>query len=167
MFFLTTEICQSTFTPSPLVTRSGSWPGDRWWIQVAKMRFLWGRVVVFTLKDRMRSSDIWEVISRDFLLLCIKRSQLRYFGLLDNMQHLLRPLPWCVFGMSRWGRTLLEKPGICWGDSNSYLAWEHLSISSGAGGSDKGDDSLGFLTKTAVTATWTQISEVRRGCEGL
>ena len=45
-------------------------------IQAAEMNLLW-RVSGLSLRDRMRSSDIWGKLRVEPLLLCIGRSQLR------------------------------------------------------------------------------------------
>ena len=50
----------------------------------AKMSFL-RRVAGLTLRDRVRSSDIWEELRVEPLLLWVERSQLRWFGHLVRM----------------------------------------------------------------------------------
>ena len=58
-------------------------------IQVAKMGFL-RRVAGVSLRDRVRSLAIREGLGVEPLLICIQRSQLRWFG------HLVRMPPGCI-----------------------------------------------------------------------
>ena len=48
-------------------------------IQAAEMSFLRG-VAGLSLRDRVRSSDIWRELGVEPLLLCVERGQLRWFG---------------------------------------------------------------------------------------
>ena len=54
-------------------------------VQAAKMGFL-HRVAGVSLRDRVRSSAIREGLGVEPLLLCVERSQLRWFGHLMRMQ---------------------------------------------------------------------------------
>ncbi|KAJ7994746.1 hypothetical protein DPEC_G00252670 [Dallia pectoralis] len=78
------------------------------------------KVAGLSLRDRVRSSVIREELGVEPLLLCIERSQLRWFG------HLVRMppgrLPREVF-QARRGR-----PRTRWRDYISTLAWERLGI---------------------------------------
>ncbi len=60
-------------------------------IQAAEMRFL-RCMARLTLKDRVRSSDIWGELEVEPLLLCAKRSQLRWIGHLIRMPPEYLPL---------------------------------------------------------------------------
>ena len=90
-------------------------------IQAAEMGFL-RRVAGVSLGDRVRSS----VIREGLLLLCIERSQLRWFG------HLVRMPPGrCpreLFQVRPAGRRPRGRPRIRWRDYISTLAWERLGI---------------------------------------
>ena len=70
-------------------------------VQAAEMSFL-RRVAGVSLTDRVRSSAIREELGLEPLLLCLERSQLRWFG------HLVRMptgcLPWEVFQARPVGR---------------------------------------------------------------
>ncbi|KAK0140494.1 putative uncharacterized transposon-derived protein F52C9.6 [Merluccius polli] len=80
-------------------------------IQAAEISFL-RRVAGFSLRDRVRSSVIREELGLEPLLLCLERSQLRWFG------HLARPV----------GRRPRGRPRTRWRDYISTLAWERLGI---------------------------------------
>ena len=78
-----------------------------------------------SLRDRVRSSAIWEGLRGEPLLLCVERSQLRWFG------HLVRMPP----GSFPWRRSrhvqlgeATGRPRTRWRDYISTLAWEHLGI---------------------------------------
>ena len=58
----------------------------RSWLQAAEMSFL-RRVAGVSLRNRVRSSAIWEGLGVEPLLLCVERSQLRWF------RHLTRRMP--------------------------------------------------------------------------
>ncbi len=58
-------------------------------IQAAEMSFLC-RVAGLSLRDRVRSSDIWRELRVEPLLLHVERSQLRWF------RHLIRMPPGCL-----------------------------------------------------------------------
>jgi len=91
----------STFQPSP-ITYHELWvviKRTRLRIPAAKMSFL-RRVAGLSLRDRVRSSDIRRELEVEPLLLCVERSQLRWF----------------------WHRTR-------WRDYISHRAWKHLEIS--------------------------------------
>ncbi|KAJ8005185.1 hypothetical protein DPEC_G00144010 [Dallia pectoralis] len=78
------------------------------------------------LRDRVRSSVIREELGVEPLLLCIERSQLRWFG------HLVRMppgrLPREVFQARPAGRRPRGRPRTRWRDYISTLAWERLGI---------------------------------------
>ena len=94
-------------------------------VQVAKMGFL-HRVAGVSLRDRVRSSAIREGLGVEPLLLCVERSQLRWFG------HLMRMppgrLPREVFLARPTGRRPRGRPRTRWRDYISSLAWEHMGI---------------------------------------
>ncbi|KAF7648904.1 hypothetical protein LDENG_00150410, partial [Lucifuga dentata] len=94
-------------------------------IQAAEMKFLC-RVSGFTLRDRVRSSDIWERFGVEPLLLCIERSQLRWF------RHLVRMpsghLPRDVFQACPTGKRPQGRSRTRWRDYISRLTWERLSV---------------------------------------
>ncbi|KAF7652090.1 hypothetical protein LDENG_00101950 [Lucifuga dentata] len=80
------SICQSIYVPI-LTYGHELWvvtERTRLQIQVAEMRFL-RRVSGLTLRNRVRSSEIWEGLRVEPLLLCIERSQLKWFGHLIRM----------------------------------------------------------------------------------
>lgn len=52
----------------------------RWWIRVAEMSFLC-RMAGQSLRDRVRSSEIWRTLKVKLLLLYIERTHLRWFGI--------------------------------------------------------------------------------------
>ena len=87
--------------------------------QVAEMGFLC-RVAGVSLRDRVRSSAIWEGLRVEPLLLCVERSQLRWFG------HLMRMppgrLPREVFLARPTGRRPRGRPRTRWRDYISSLA---------------------------------------------
>ena len=93
-------------------------------VQAAEMGFL-RRVAGVSLRDRVRSSAIREEL-RVELLLCVERSQLRWFG------HLVRMppgrLPREVFQARPAGRRPRGRPRTRWRDYISTLAWEGLGI---------------------------------------
>ncbi|KAJ8015753.1 hypothetical protein DPEC_G00029420 [Dallia pectoralis] len=83
------------------------------------------KVAGLSLRDRERSSVIREELGVEPLLLCVERSQLRWFG------HLVRPprrLPREVFQARPAGRRPRARPRTRWRDYISTLAWEHLGI---------------------------------------
>lgn len=90
-----------------------------------KMGFL-RRVVGVSLRDRLRSSVIREELGVEPLLICVERSQLRWFGHLVRMPpgRLLRE----VFQACPAGRRPRGRPRTRWRDYISNLAWEHLGI---------------------------------------
>ena len=94
-------------------------------IQSVEMGFF-RRVASVSLRDRVRSSVIREWLGVEPLLLCIERSQLRWFG------HLVRMppgrFPWEVFQAHPAGRRPRGRPRTSWRDYISTLAWEHLGI---------------------------------------
>ena len=94
-------------------------------IQAAEMSFL-RRVAGVSLRDRVRSSVIRERLGVEPLLLCVERSQLRWFG------HLVRMppgrLPREVFQACPAGRRPRGRPRTRWRDYISALAWERLGI---------------------------------------
>ena len=97
----------------------------RSWVQAVEMGFL-RRVAGVSLKDRVRSSAIQEGLGVEPLLLCVERSQLRWFG------HLMRMppgrLPREVFLARPTGRRPRGRPRTRWMDYISSLAWERLGI---------------------------------------
>ncbi|KAJ8011838.1 hypothetical protein DPEC_G00062440 [Dallia pectoralis] len=84
------------------------------------------KVAGLSLRDRVRSSIIREELGVEPLLLCIERSQLRWFG------HLVRMppgrLPREVFQARPAGRRPRGRPRTRWRDYISTLAWERLGI---------------------------------------
>ena len=94
-------------------------------IQVVKMDFL-RKVAGVSLRDRVRSSAIREGLGVEPLLICIERSQLRWFG------HLVRMppgrIPREVFQARPAGRRPRGRPRTRWRDYISTLAWERLGI---------------------------------------
>ena len=94
-------------------------------IQAAKMGFLC-RVSGLSLRDRVRSSIIWEGLGVEPLLLRIERSQMRWLG------HLVRMppgrLPGEVFRARPTGRRPRGRPRTRWRDYVSRLAWERLGV---------------------------------------
>ncbi|MDF4355499.1 hypothetical protein P3445_23705, partial [Vibrio parahaemolyticus] len=70
-------------------------------IQVLEMSFLRG-VAGLSLRDRVRSSDIWRELGVEPLLLHIERGRLRWFGHLVRMPS--GSLPWEVFRACPTGR---------------------------------------------------------------
>uniref|UniRef100_A0A8C6NQZ4 Reverse transcriptase domain-containing protein n=1 Tax=Nothobranchius furzeri TaxID=105023 RepID=A0A8C6NQZ4_NOTFU len=94
-------------------------------IQAAEMSFL-QRVAGLSLRDRVRSSVIWEGLRVDPLLLSIERSQLRWLG------HLVRMppgrLPGEVFRACPTRRRPKGRPRTRWRDYVSHLARERLGI---------------------------------------
>ena len=78
-------------------------------VQAAEMSFV-RRVAGFSLRDRVRSLVIREELGLEPLLLCLERSQLRWFG------HLVRmPIGAFLGRCSRhdqWGGDLGEDPGL-------------------------------------------------------
>ncbi|TWW71143.1 hypothetical protein D4764_17G0006260 [Takifugu flavidus] len=94
-------------------------------VQAAEMSFL-RRVAGLSLRDRVRSSAIWEELGVEPLLLRIERSQMRWLG------HLVRMppgrLPGEVFRACPSGRRPPGRPRTCWRDCVSRLVWERLGI---------------------------------------
>uniref|UniRef100_A0A8D3C086 Reverse transcriptase domain-containing protein n=1 Tax=Scophthalmus maximus TaxID=52904 RepID=A0A8D3C086_SCOMX len=94
-------------------------------VQAAEMGFL-RKVAGVSLRDRVRSSVIREELGVEPLLLCVERSQLRWFG------HLVRMppgrLPWEVFQARPAGKRPRGRPRTRWRDYISTLAWERLWI---------------------------------------
>ncbi len=75
------------------------------------------RAAGLSLRDRVTSSNMWEDLRVESLLLHVQRSQLRWFG------HLVRMPPW----MSPWGG-VSGRLGSRWRDYTSRLAWESFGI---------------------------------------
>ena len=94
-------------------------------VQAAEMSFL-RRVAGVSLRDRVRSSVIRERLGLEPLLLCLERSQLRWFGHLVRMP--TGRLPWEVFQARPVGRRPRGRPRTRWRDYISTLAWERLRI---------------------------------------
>ncbi|TWW60112.1 hypothetical protein D4764_05G0002020 [Takifugu flavidus] len=98
---------------------------SRSWVQAAEMSFL-RRVAGLSLRDRVRSSAIWEELGVESLLLRVERSQMRWLG------HLVRMppgrLPGEVFRACPSGRRPPGRPRTRWRDCVSRLAWERLGI---------------------------------------
>ena len=94
-------------------------------VQAAEMGFL-RRVARVFLRDRVRSSAICEGLGVEPLLLCVEKSQLRWFG------HLMRMppgrLPREVFLARPTGRRPRGRPRTRWRDYISSLTWERLGI---------------------------------------
>ena len=94
-------------------------------VQAAEMGFL-HMVARVSLRDRVRSSAIQEGLVVETLLLCVERSQLRWFG------HLMRMppgrLPREVFLARPTGRRPRGRPRTRRRDYISSLAWERLGI---------------------------------------
>ena len=94
-------------------------------IHAAGMGFL-RRVAGVSLRDRVKSSVLREGLRVEPQLLCVERSQLRWFG------HLVRMppgrLPWQVFQARPAGRRPRGRPRTRWRDYISTLAWERLGI---------------------------------------
>ncbi len=90
-------------------------------IKVAEMGFL-RRVAGISCRDKVRSSVIREELEVEPLLLCVERSQLRWFG------HLVRMppgrLPREVFQARPAGRRPRGRPRSRWRDYISAQAWE-------------------------------------------
>uniref|UniRef100_A0A3B5B951 Carbonyl reductase [NADPH] 1-like n=1 Tax=Stegastes partitus TaxID=144197 RepID=A0A3B5B951_9TELE len=95
-------------------------------IQAAEMSFLC-RVAGLSLKDRVRSSDIQRELGVEPLLLCVERSQLRWYGRLIWMPPERLPLE--VFQTHPPGRRPWGRPRTRRRDYISRLAWERLGIS--------------------------------------
>ncbi|TWW77322.1 hypothetical protein D4764_12G0007120 [Takifugu flavidus] len=94
-------------------------------VQAAEMSFL-RRVAGLSLRDRVRSSAIWEELGVESLLLRVERSQMGWLG------HLVRMppgrLPGEVFRACPSGRRPPGRPRTRWRDYVSRLAWERLGI---------------------------------------
>ncbi|TWW55998.1 hypothetical protein D4764_09G0010480 [Takifugu flavidus] len=94
-------------------------------VQAAEMSFL-RRVAGLSLRDRVRSSAIWEELGVESLLLRVERSQMGWLG------HLVRMppgrLPGEVFRACPSGRRPPGRPITRWRDYVSRLAWERLGI---------------------------------------
>lgn len=108
---------QSVFLPLPMARRTRR--------QVKEMSFL-QRVSGLTLRDRVRSLGIQEELRVEHLMLCIKRSRLRWFKHLSRM-----PLA-CLLGEVFWAcpsrKSRKVRPRTCWWDYISRPPWEHLGI---------------------------------------
>ena len=108
------QISQSTgpawFLLSSMAMKGGSWPKESDRILKAEMRFL-RRMAGISLRDNVRSS----AIRQGPLLLCVERSQLRWFWQLVVMS----PSRPAGRGPRGWPRTR-------WRDYISMLAWESL-----------------------------------------
>ncbi len=88
------------------------------------MSFL-DRVAGIFLRNKVRSSAIYKGLRVKLLLLCIERSQLRWFG------HLVRTngrLPMEVFQARPAGKRPQDRPRSRWRDYISAQAWERLMI---------------------------------------
>ncbi|KAJ7991217.1 hypothetical protein DPEC_G00295030 [Dallia pectoralis] len=89
-------------------------------------RDIYRKVAGLSLRDRVRISVIREELGEELLLLCVERSQLRWFG------HLVRMppgrLPREVFQARPAGRRPRGRPRTRWRDYISTLAWERLGI---------------------------------------
>ncbi len=98
---------------------------DKLQTQVAEMDFL-RRVAGVSLRDEVRSSVIREKLGAEPLLLCVERSQFRWFG------HLVRMppgrLPREVFRAHPARKRPRGRPRSRWRDYTNALAWEHLGI---------------------------------------
>ena len=97
----------------------------RSWVQAAEMSFL-HRVAGLSLRDRVRSSVIWEELGVDPLLLHVERSQIRWLGHLVRMPPGV--LPGEVFRARSTRRKPQGRPRTRWRDYVSRLAWECLGI---------------------------------------
>ena len=94
-------------------------------VQVAEMGFL-RRVAGVSFKDRVRSSAIREGIGVEPQLLCVERSQLRWFGHLIGC-HQGAFLGRCSLARPT-GRRHRDRGRTRWRDYISSLSWEHLGI---------------------------------------
>uniref|UniRef100_A0A674MGB6 Reverse transcriptase domain-containing protein n=1 Tax=Takifugu rubripes TaxID=31033 RepID=A0A674MGB6_TAKRU len=94
-------------------------------VQAAEMSFL-RRVAGLSLRDRVRSSAIWEELGVESLLLRIERSQMRWLGHLVTMPP--GRLPGEVFRACPSGRRSPGRPRTRWRDYVSRLVWERLGI---------------------------------------
>ena len=114
---------QSLFLPSPMVMKGGSWPKERDH-GYKRPKWVFRRVAGVSLMDRVRSLSIWEGLGVQLLLLCVERSQLRWF------EHLLWMPPGRihreVFQARPAGRRPWGRPRTRWRDYISTLAWECL-----------------------------------------
>ncbi|TWW63115.1 hypothetical protein D4764_03G0001230 [Takifugu flavidus] len=138
------SICQSIFVP--ILTK-----GHEVWVmtertrsqgQAAEISFFC-RVAGLFLRDRVRSSAIWEELGVEPLLLRVERSQMRWLGHLVRMP--LGRLPDEVFRACPSGRRPPERPWTRWREYVSRLVWEHLGIPpERAGRSSWGKGSLGL-----------------------
>jgi len=93
--------------------------------QAAKISFF-RRLARLSLRDRVQSSDIRRELGVEPLLLCIERSQLRWFGHLIRMPPGRLPLE--VFQTRPTGRRPRGRPRTRWRDYISRLACERLGI---------------------------------------
>ena len=91
-----------------------------------KMSFL-HMMTGLSLWDRVRNSDISGELGIELLLLCFKRSQLRWIKRLIRMPPGRFPLE--VFWAQTTGRRLCRGPRSHWRDYMSRLAREHLRTS--------------------------------------
>ena len=91
----------------------------RLWVKASEIGFL-RRLAGVSLRDRVRSSAIWEGLGVETL--CMKRSQLRWFG------HQMRMPPGRlsreVFLARPAGRRPKGRPRTGWRDYISSLAWK-------------------------------------------
>lgn len=85
------SFCRGHYITLPPRIATLSWVTERMrsQIQLAEMSFL-HRVTGLTLRDRVRSSDIRRELGVQLLLICVKRSQLRWFRQLNRMLSLER-----------------------------------------------------------------------------
>ena len=94
-------------------------------VQATKMSFLQNVRDLFLL-DKLKSTDIRQSLNIKPLLLCIKRSQLRWYGHVTRMFHeqtakqLMDILP--------SGKRPRGQPRTCWQNYAEYLAWSRLEI---------------------------------------
>jgi len=92
------------------------------WVVLSFLRGVTG----LSLRDRVRSSDIWRGLGVEPLLLCVERGQLRWFG------HQIRMppgrLPSEMFWACSTGRKPRGRPRTCWRGYRSCLAWERVGV---------------------------------------
>ncbi|TWW76599.1 hypothetical protein D4764_13G0012610 [Takifugu flavidus] len=86
------------------------------------------KVAGLSLRDRVRSSNIWEEHGVEPLLLHIEWSQLGWLGHLARMPSGRLPLE--VFRTCPTGRWPHGRPRTRWRDYISRLAWEQLGVPS-------------------------------------
>ena len=84
------------------------------------------RMALDSFRDRVRSSDIWEKLRVELLLLPVEGTHLKCF------RHLVRMSPGSLLGDVFWpnssGRRPRGRPRTHWRDYISWLAWEHLGV---------------------------------------